>query len=311
MYTRKMLKEKAKSAFKSNYWWCVLIALIMSVILGGGVSIASLTGLKTNTTLTTESNNSGKIMDTKLDINGVVIDPDSFTGDDISKALDSLADSLDSGDLTVNGEKIDVSDKEEVEDLKEAIQSLQGLNLSGYSHNDIIHGIARILAVLGVVLVFFGCMGELVKIFGLNPLLVGGDGFFLVNTEEKAQFSEMKRGFTPNYLHNVGTMLLMDIFRFLWSLLFIIPGIIKAYSYCMVPFILADNPNLGARETINLSRKMMKGHKWRTFVLDLSFLGWIILSGLTLGLLGVFYVNPYMHATHAELYKTLKEGIGE
>ena len=68
-------------------------------------------------------------------------------------------------------------------------------------------------------------------------------------------------------------MLLKDIFLCLWSLLFIIPGIIKAYSNAMVPYVLADNPELGAKEAITLSHKMMNGSKWRAFVLDLSFIG--------------------------------------
>lgn len=88
-------------------------------------------------------------------------------------------------------------------------------------------------------------------------------------------------------------MVLRDVFIFLWSLLFLIPGVIKHYSYRMVPYILADDPEIGAMDAITLSRQMMDGHKWNTFVLDLSFLGWDLLSALTLGLLGVFYVNPY------------------
>ncbi|MBQ7574334.1 MAG: DUF975 family protein [Clostridia bacterium] len=149
-------------------------------------------------------------------------------------------------------------------------------------------------------------VGALIRIFLYNPLVVGCEGFFMVNSKEKAKLSEIKRGFSPNWLHNVGAMLLKDIFLCLWSLLFIIPGIIKSYSYCMVPFILADNPNIGAKEAITLSRKMMDGNKWRAFVLDLSFIGWFLLAGLTGGILGIFYVNPYVYSTHAELYHALK-----
>ena len=83
------------------------------------------------------------------------------------------------------------------------------------------------------------------------------------------------------------------------------PGIVKSYSYRMVPFLLADHPELSGTETITLSRQMMNGHKWNAFVLDLSFLGWHILSILTLGLLGIFFVNPYQLSTDAELYRVL------
>ena len=75
----------------------------------------------------------------------------------------------------------------------------------------------------------------------------------------------------------------------------------------MVPYILGDDENLTCKEAFAKSRQMMMGHKWNTFVLHLSFLGWIILSGLTCGLPGIFYVAPYMHATSAELYQTLKQ----
>ena len=99
----------------------------------------------------------------------------------------------------------------------------------------------------------------------------------------------------------------MSIFTFLWSLLFIIPGIIKAYSYSMSGFILTENPEMTAEEAMEVSMKMMKGNKWRTFILDISFLGWYFLSVLTFGLLSIFWVNPYNAATIAELYITLRK----
>ena len=77
-----------------------------------------------------------------------------------------------------------------------------------------------------------------------------------------------------------------------------------------MPYLLAEHPELSGTQAITLSRQMMNGHKGRAFVLDLSFLGWILLSALTLGILGVFYVNPYIHATDAELYEAVKAGQG-
>ena len=97
------------------------------------------------------------------------------------------------------------------------------------------------------------------------------------------------------------------LFQFLWSLLFVIPGIIKAYEYRMIPYILSENPEISRERVFEISKKMMMGNKWNTFVLDLSFLGWEILSGLTIGILGIFYVNPYVQSTNAELYAYLRE----
>lgn len=111
---------------------------------------------------------------------------------------------------------------------------------------------------------------------------------------------------STHYKGIISTMFLRDIYSFLWFLLLIIPGIIKAYSYRMVPYILTDNPNMGADNAITLSRKMMDGNKFDSFVLDLSFLGWFILGFLAF-VVGIFFVNPYFYATEAQLYLVLRK----
>lgn len=113
-----------------------------------------------------------------------------------------------------------------------------------------------------------------------------------------------------NYKGIISTMLLKGVYNFLWSLLFIIPGIIKSYSYRMVPYILADNPNIGADKAITLSRRMMDGHKFNTFVLELSFFGWYLL-GLLVFVVGILFVNPYAFATDAQLYLVLRRNALE
>ena len=159
-----------------------------------------------------------------------------------------------------------------------------------------------IIALLVSVLVVAACLRLLI----FNSIEIGCRGFFARNTESPASLNELKRGFFP-YGRNVCAMLLRDLFLWLWSLLFIVPGVIKRYSYRMVPYILADDPAISPIEAINRSRKMMDGHKWNTFVLDLSFIGWDLLSILTLGLVGVFYADPYQFSTGAELYQVLKD----
>lgn len=146
----------------------------------------------------------------------------------------------------------------------------------------------------------------LLNAFVLKPLEIGGRQFFMNNSEGRADIHDLLQGFKVNYLNNVLTMFLRDLFTALWTLLFIIPGIVKMYAYSLVPYILAENPEMKGTEAIKLSSEMMKGHKWNAFVLDLSFFGWIVLSVLTLGLVGVFYTNPYIYATDAELYKAIK-----
>lgn len=96
----------------------------------------------------------------------------------------------------------------------------------------------------------------------------------------------------------------IGLFTFLWSLLFIIPGVIKAYSYSMALYIYAENPEMGALDAIKKSQEMMDGHKMDLFVLELSFIGWALLSTITFGLVGI-YVTPYMIATFTNFYKTI------
>lgn len=101
------------------------------------------------------------------------------------------------------------------------------------------------------------------------------------------------------------TMFVTTVLRTLWALT-IVGGFIKTYSYYLVPYIAAENPDMGALETITLSRRMMKGHKWQCFVFDLSFLGWYILGIATLGLTDLFYANPYQVAAFSEFYVQLR-----
>ena len=111
-------------------------------------------------------------------------------------------------------------------------------------------------------------------------------------------------GFKP-YLHKVWGMLLMYILIVLWTLLFIIPGIIKAYSYAMTPYILDENPELSASEAIHRSRMMMKGHKFDLFWLQLSFIGWFFLCLLTTGI-GFLWLQPYYYTAQAAFYEEVK-----
>ena len=184
------------------------------------------------------------------------------------------------------------------EQTAEVRQMLEGVPVEGI--------LLILLALIGI-----GAMITLVVtiISGLlfNPLKVGCSRFFLTNADSPAKLGELAYGYKSNYGNMVKTLLIRDAFLWLWGLLFVIPGLIKAYSYRMVPYILAENPNMGSLEAITLSRQMMDGHKWNTFILDLSFLGWDILTFFTLGLAGLLYAGPYQFATGAELYKSIRD----
>ena len=104
----------------------------------------------------------------------------------------------------------------------------------------------------------------------------------------------------------LGGMLLVTLYTILWSLLFIIPGIIKAYQYSMMPYLLIDRSDLSIKECFAMSKEMTAGHKWNLFVLDLSFIGWLLLAVLTFGILDIFYVTPYLTLAQAGAYDYLK-----
>ena len=121
----------------------------------------------------------------------------------------------------------------------------------------------------------------------------------------KVPFNTMFSGF-DRFGTTCWAGILQGLLIFAWSLLLIIPGIIKAFAYAMTFYILNDNPEMTAREAITASKEMMRGHKGELFVLYLSFLGWHLLSILTFGILEICYVAPYQSATEAAFYENLK-----
>lgn len=141
-----------------------------------------------------------------------------------------------------------------------------------------------------------------------NPIEVGCERFFIKSQEQdNPPIDEVGFSFRNGYAHIGGIMFMKTLFTALWSLLFIIPGIVKDYEYMMIPYLLAENPDMSREEAFAKSKAMMDGNKWNAFVLDLSFLGWMILGSITYNVLNVFYVYPYMYLTKAELYRTLRD----
>lgn len=163
-----------------------------------------------------------------------------------------------------------------------------------------------ILLILSIVSAIF-LFAMAFRIFLGSPLEVGGRRYFI----KSAQYVDNRGCFgfafyAVNYKGIVLTMLLKGIQNFLWFLLLIIPGIVKFYAYRMVPYILADNPNIGYKRAIELSNNMTDGNKFSMFVLDLSFIGWYIL-GMLAFFIGTLFVMPYQFATEAELYLVLRK----
>jgi uncharacterized membrane protein len=154
-------------------------------------------------------------------------------------------------------------------------------------------------------------LGVLASWIVTGPLAFGLTLFFLnISRDADAKISQIFEGFKI-FPKTVTAYILMVLFILLWSLLFIIPGIITSLAYAMTMFILIDNPSLSASEALKESKRMMKGNKWKLFCLYLRFLGWALLAIIfTLGI-GLFWVAPYAQTAAAKFYDDLKVSTEE
>lgn len=172
---------------------------------------------------------------------------------------------------------------------------------------------ARQIAVIVLVflliffIVFSICLaiGLAINAFIINPIELGTKRFFIKNLNDVAQVKEIGFGFDNCYKNHVNILFFRDLYTVLWSLLFIIPGIVKSYEYRMIPYLLAEHPDMPKEVAFAESKRLMSGNKWHAFLLDLSFIGWALLSLITAGIVGVFYVFPYKNMTNAALYEKL------
>lgn len=282
MWTRAQLKEKAKYTFKLNYWKVVIVTLLVALISGG---LASGSGaeikLEDNELSFTEDN---------------YFEDEDIWGGDYDYSLDE--DIFYNGDIYGDDFSIeDIYGEGFQEDMEEILGAMDGMGIAMFLLIFMIVFIVVLAIVLIVSLVWAA--------FIHNPIEVGSKRFFFKSLGEKAQVKEIAYAFDNNYKNVATVMFYKTLYEMLWTLLFIIPGIVKAYEYRMIPYLLAENPNLTKEQAFAISKQMMDGQKWNAFVLDLSFIGWDILSACTMGILGIFYVEPYKNMTNAALYEEL------
>jgi len=150
-------------------------------------------------------------------------------------------------------------------------------------------------------------IGSLLSILVLNVIIVGLVNAFLkfYKEQDTAITRNMFKLAFKDYGHKLLGMFLMNLFIVLWTLLLIIPGIIKSFSYAMTPYILNEYPTVGVNDSIDISRKMMKGHKLDLFLLELSFIGWGLLCILSLGI-GFLWLYPYAQTSVSIFYEDVK-----
>ena len=186
------------------------------------------------------------------------------------------------------------------------------INLDADSIRTIRHGFAvnggGAAALFSALLPVFAGMAIVGVVWAIVMLIIGGAvslGYAQFNLDA-VDGREMRVETLFSRFSTLGTgvamRLVMWLFTFLWSLLFIIPGIVASYRYAMTPYILAENPNMGVMDAIDASKELMRGNKFRLFCLHFSFIGWDILSSLTLGI-GNLWLRPYKNAANATFYR--------
>ena len=283
MWTRKELKEKGRLSFKRNYWKAVLVSLLLVFMVRGAVNFgfggrggSSESDANAVATQTEQSETVGQDQDI-IEIPEIILNPSDIIGSD-------------------DPDSIPVGFTDFLIELRNTIG-----------------GIGIFALVVGGILLFIVLFIVIAALhaFLFNPLEAGTARFFVRNLNDKAEIRELAYCYDHGYLNVVKTVFLRDLYIVLWGLLLIIPGIIKSYEYRMVNYILAENPEMNTKDVFAMSRDMMRGNKWRAFVLDLSFLGWHLLSLITIGLAGIFYVFPYRNMTNAALYEFLRYGRNE
>lgn len=210
----------------------------------------------------------------------------------VSSSVDSYTDNLESS----------IETTQDVDDTM--VETTEDDWRGEYKKNTI--GIIAVITIVTFIVILGGII-LLLNVFVFNPLLVGCNRFFYRNLDKNAEVKEICYTFDRGYKNAVKTMFFSDLYIFLWSLLFIIPGIIKSYEYELIPYLLSENENMTKAEAFAESKRLMKGNKWRAFVLEISLIPWMLLSGLTFGIAGWFYVFPYFSSIGAAFYQAIKE----
>lgn len=274
MWTRKELKEQAKEALQRNYWKIVLVAALM-LLLGG---VTGTLGIRFEhwEVITQDGESEDETMDASHD------------------EMEHNVGSGESGKKNNLG-KIGMTQREWKQDMENHNISTAKWILA------VVIGVSIFLIIFLVIFIFILA----VDIFLLNPFSVGMERFMLKSVDDVAEVKEITYGFDHFYKNIVKTLFHRDLQVFLWTLLFIIPGIYKKYQYRMVSYIMAEYPDMEYKRALQWSRDMMEGHKWKAFVLDLSFILWHCLGMITCGIVEVFYVQPYQRLTCAALYRRI------
>ena len=187
--------------------------------------------------------------------------------------------------------------------------SVTNSDSSGESLMSMINGLSAqetsILTAIAVCVLIVALVISIAYIFIGGIVAIGYSKFNLdlVDNQSEPQFNTLF-GYFRFWKTAVAARILQGLYIFLWTLLFIIPGILAAYNYAMTSYILAEHPELTASQALAHSKTIMYGNRWRLFCLEFSFIGWGILCALTLGV-GMIWLVPYQQASYATFYREI------
>lgn len=293
MWKRKELKANARQVVKKNYWTALVVCFLLALFTGEfGTSIIGIWQADDSMDPNYVIHNENMIMDEQVNKEKVQeVKEKTSSIDKIKENLNEIE--LKVWDLITANLNSATKSQKYIFKIWDAVES--------FSINQI---------VLGISFSFIASISLIFTIIIANPLTVAGKRYFLkARQESNTKIGILGEIFKKGNWINVGiTMFLKNIYNLLWYLT-IIGGIIKTYEYRMIPYILAENPKIKRKEAFQRSKKMMQGNKWKTFMLDVSFIGWSFVSIFTFGLLNILYVNLYKAATTAELYVVLRDDV--
>lgn len=287
----KKIKKKSKTLLKKHLFRSIIVAFVSYMVVNGGYSYA-----------TKYVNKNVKTTETRITKNIKEINKNSKSNSELIREI------INSGKKDINDEKNEVEDESLaltnviIDKLtKNKSFALEFLN----SVNKVIFkGKYEIISIISLLILLY----FVYTIFIKYPLIVGKTRYFI----EKSKYEDTKCEkliFTYKIKKSINVslcMLLKDLYQLLWDFT-IIGGIIKYYSYFLVPYILAENPNVKAKEAINLSKDMMNGYKFKLFLLNISLIPWNILSILTFNLSDILYFEPYKELIYSVFYIELRE----
>ena len=314
---RKELKTRAKAALKKYFWLMVAVTFVLAFVSNEGASTttagmtaqkAEVTGENTEEIEDADSTDSGNGTDSDNGVS-VTVNPSKRDNTGAAKSNMEIIDRVlgierdEAGEALTNTENIGravVADiMNELTKEHTVIFDIIG-SLDATAKSEWQQALVLFLAAIGIVLF---------PVFVAYPILVGGKRFYLDVREgtEGLKINVLMSMFRKKvYWKTVEVMFFRWIKQLLWAFT-IVGGIIKYYEYQAVPFLLAEAPNASRKEIFKMARDMMKGYKWKLFVLNFSFFFWDLLSMITINLVGIFYVSPYRALTVTEFYADVRD----